>query len=450
MSFLQLSQILCGSIHSAVNMVLERWDESRNAYSSRFTVNILRHRPQNLVFSAAAHGHVASSAHGKEHRRDEEHEADAERTWAEILEAKMPQVHPVMHASSGETESFVQEFFHEGFIVHDRRVGDESIVQSVDSSGHSLEWSLQGRRVHGLEAKGAELRRRELTLTTSPPSSPTEEALKKPSGIQRGKAGERGAGHGEQEGVSTPPQVFAQQADRLDRLSLVVHSVGSSHGCYIHQHKIFMRQDEACKRVVYFLNHEQKFLLCCIRAWWMMHARTQTHARTHARTQARTRTHTHTHKQRLEAVTTRVERTLTALRPLIHGKSTPTTHILTLCLCARAFSLSHPPSHQLTYTPTHSSTHNQPTHPPKHTNTRAWIGDLEHWRNWPTPLALPEIFAENDHEGLSGQRAPGGEKESGFEEGFGGVAGLRSRPAEMEMFSAFPIEAGLGCVHCLT
>jgi len=65
---------------------------------------------------------------------------------------------------------------------------------------------------------------------------------------------------------------------------------------------------------------------------------------------------------------------------------------------------------------------------------------------------------DNDHEGLSGPlaespgrlRAPGGETESGFEEGFGGVAVLRSRPAEMEMFSAFPIEGGLGCVHCLT
>jgi hypothetical protein len=76
---------------------------------------------------------------------------------------------------------------------------------------------------------------------------------------------------------------------------------------------------------------------------------------------------------------------------------------------------------------------------------------LEHWRTWPTPLALPEKFADNDHEGLSGLRAPGREKESEFEEGFGGVAVLRSGPAELEMFSAFPfpIEAGLGCEHCL-
>jgi hypothetical protein len=51
-----------------------------------------------------------------------------------------------------------------------------------------------------------------------------EEALKKASGLHRGKAREAGAGQEEQEGVSTPPQVFAQQADRLDRLSLVVLS----------------------------------------------------------------------------------------------------------------------------------------------------------------------------------------------------------------------------------
>jgi hypothetical protein len=221
MSFLQLSQILCGNIHSAVSMVLGRWDESRNAYSSCFTVSILRHRPQKLVFSA--HGHIASRARGNEHGRDKEQEADAKRTWAEILEAKMQQENPVLHASSGKRESFVQEFVHEGSrVIHVDRVGDDSIVRSVDSSGQSLEWSLHGRGAHELEAKGAELRER--TLTTSPPSSPVEEALKKASGLHRGKAREAGAGQEEQEGVSTPPQVFAQQADRLDRLSLVVLS----------------------------------------------------------------------------------------------------------------------------------------------------------------------------------------------------------------------------------
>jgi hypothetical protein len=154
---------------------------------------------------------------------------DAKRTWAEILEARMPQDKPVLHASSGEPDSVLQEFFQEGSRVGshiDRvgndRVGDHSIVPSVDSSGQSLEWSLQGRGAHELEAKGAELRER--ALTTSPPSSPVEEALKKASGLHRGKAREAGAGQEEQEGVSTPPQVFAQQADRLDRLSLVVLS----------------------------------------------------------------------------------------------------------------------------------------------------------------------------------------------------------------------------------
>ncbi len=299
MSFLQLSRILCGNLHSAVSIVLGRRDESRNEYSSRFTVSILRQRPQKLVFSAAAHGHVASRARRDDHGRDEEQEVDAKRTWAEILEARMPQDKPVLHASSGEPDSVLQEFFQEGSRVGshiDRvgidRVGDHSIVPSVDSSGQSLEWSLQGPCAHEMEAKGAELRplMRERMLKTSPPSSPSEEA-KKVSELHRGKAGEKGAGQEklqEEAGVSTPPQVFAQQADRLDRLSLVVHADGSSRGCDIHEHEISFIHALG----LLLLTTNRNSWCVCIRAWWIIHAH-------HTHTQHTT----HTAARRLAQVT---------------------------------------------------------------------------------------------------------------------------------------------------
>ena len=87
-----------------------------------------------------------------------------------------------------------------------------------------------------------------------------------------------------------------------------------------------------------------------------------------------------------------------------------------------------------------------------HRIPHAYVGDLEHWRTWPSPLSLPEeSSAVQGHESNAVHVQQKSETAAGeedvFEEEFGGVAVLRSGSpsAELEM-PAFSVEAALGYI----
>ena len=269
LSFEQLSQILCGKMHSECCLVIGRWDDSCDGYAPRFTVSILRHRPQMLALGpAASHSPARGGAGRHENGRDGAQKVDAKHTWTQILEARMSEGSPVLHVSPGVGARSLTEDSRLG--SGGDGVGGDSTLPSVDSSGQSLQWSMQGigpedkraalreRSMEEIRQRGreegakrrqmkAEAARRALKMEgyleasasasffETGSASPSGETTKAENGftnlseINWGKMGEKEAEKGG-EGVRAAPQVFAQQADKLDRLSLVVCSKRGSSG----------------------------------------------------------------------------------------------------------------------------------------------------------------------------------------------------------------------------